>query len=126
MKTYILAGVLCLVAAPAMASFASIAISPESGAWGKSFNFPTRGQAENTAVGYCQEHASDPSDCRPVTWAKGGWCAAVVVHHKRDGSVVWGSASGPSREEARAKAYDSCVAERGARCDEVLAEVCSN
>ena len=126
MKTCVLAGVFCLAAAPAFASFASLALAPDSGAWGKAHGYSSRAEADDVAVGYCRQHASDPDDCRPVSWAKGGWCAAVAVHHKRDGSVVWGSASGSSLEEARAKAYDNCVNERGARCDEILAEVCSN
>jgi hypothetical protein len=124
MKTYILAGALCLIAAPAFAGYASLALSPDSGAWGKAYA-GSREQSDSMALGYCQQHASDPDDCRIVNWAKGGWCAAIAVHHKRDGSVVWGAASGSSIDEARSKAYDVCVNERGARCDEILADVCS-
>jgi hypothetical protein len=127
MKTYILAGALCLIAVPAFAlSFSSLALSPLSGSWGKSYDFNSRGEADATALGYCQQHASDPDDCRIVNWAKDGYCAAIAVHHKHDGSVVWGAASGPNLDVARAKAYDVCVNERGARCDEILAEVCSH
>jgi hypothetical protein len=126
-KTYLLAGAFCLVAVPAFAfSFSSIALSPDSGAWGRSHGFSTRGEADATAIGYCQQHANDPDDCRVVTWAKGGYCASVAVHHKGDGSVVWGSASGPTKDIAESKAYDNCVNERGKRCDEILASVCSD
>jgi hypothetical protein len=127
MKTYLLTAALCLIAAPAFAwSFSSLALAPQSGAWGKSYNFSSREGADEAALGYCREHASDPDDCHVVNWAKGGFCAAIAVHHKGDGSVVWGAASGPNLDIARAKAYDMCVNERGARCDEILAEVCSH
>lgn len=126
MKTYILAGALCLIAAPAFASYASLALSPNSGAWGRSHGFSTREEADETAISYCQQHASDPDDCRVVNWARGGYCASVAVHHKHDGSVVWGAASGPTKEAAEAAAYGRCVDERGKRCDEILATVCSN
>jgi hypothetical protein len=127
MKTGILAATLCLCAAPAFAlSFSSIALSPNTGAWGQAHDFPTRGAADATALGYCQEHSSQPDDCRIVTWSQGEYCAAVAVHHKGDGSVVWGSDSGPNRDVARAKAYSNCVNERGARCDEILVDVCSH
>ncbi|HEY1836939.1 MAG TPA: DUF4189 domain-containing protein [Rhizomicrobium sp.] len=127
MKLYILAGALCLAAAPAMAlSFTSIALSPNTGAWGKAYGFATRGEADRTAIGYCRQHSNDPDDCRVVTWSRGEYCASVAVHHKHDGSVVWGSASGPTKDVAEAKAYDNCVSERGKRCDEILATVCSH
>lgn len=126
MKIYLLAGALCLISAPALASFASLAVSPHSGAWGRSNDKESRDKADNIALGYCQAHARDPSDCRVVTWAKGGWCAAIAVHHKGDGSVVWGSASASTMEAARAKAYANCAGQRGDRCDEILADVCSH
>lgn len=126
MKIHVLVGALCLSAAPALAGYSSIALSPNTGAWGKAHDYSSRSEADNTAVDFCRQHASDPSDCRVVTWSRGEYCAAVVVHHKKGGSVVWGSASGSTVDVATSKAYDNCVAERGDRCDEVLATVCSH
>lgn len=124
MKTYLFATALCLIAAPAFASFSSLALSPKSGAWGKSHDFDSRERADSTALGYCQAHAKNPDDCRVVNWSKGGWCSAVAVRHKPDGSVEWGSGSGASLEAARAKAYSNCPTSSG-RCNEILADVCS-
>jgi hypothetical protein len=126
MKAYLLAGALCLIAAPALASFSSLALSPRSGGWGRSHDFDSRDKADNTALSYCQTRTRI-GDCRVVTWAKGGWCAAVAVHHKGDGSVVWGSASASTMEAARANAYANCAAHSGGgRCEEILADVCSH
>lgn len=126
MKKYILAGALCLAAAPALADYSSIALSPNTGAWGKAHNYSSRSEADNTAVDFCRQHTKQPDDCRVVNWAKGGWCAAVAVHHKGDGSVIWGASSGPTLNVARAKAYDMCMNQNGSRCESMLAEVCSN
>src|SRR5580698_9618174 len=118
MKAIILTAALCLLSAPALAqTYSSIALSPNTGAWGRSYGFGSKEEADVMALGYCQGRSRQPEDCRVVTWSRGEYCAAVAVHHKGDGSVVWGSASGPNSGIASAKAYANCVNQRGARCD---------
>ena len=52
-------------------TFAAIAYSPQTGAYGYSWNQPNRAWAERVAMSHCRAY-----DCRPVVWVSGG-CAAI-------------------------------------------------
>lgn len=90
-----------LVALPgaALADFGAIAYSPTSGAYGYSYAFGSRGEAERAAVRKCRTNGSG---CQTAIWFQNA-CGAVAK-----GPGGWGSGWATSRQGAYAKALASC------------------
>jgi Domain of unknown function (DUF4189) len=130
MRTITAAAVFLIAAGTALAhelSYSAIAISPNTGDFGRGFDFPTQEQAESYAMDLCHKNSKQPDDCRVVARAGGDDCAAVAVHYRSDGSVIWGSATAASREEAESAALAECARQFGAPCDYgILDEVCAH
>ncbi|MBI3678250.1 MAG: DUF4189 domain-containing protein [Proteobacteria bacterium] len=123
------AALLMMVATPSLAeqqTHAAIAISANTGAWGRSFDYGTQTEAETAALEECRKHLEGHwDDCKVATWTNGAYCAAVAVSHNEDGSVAWGSNSAPTLGTARAKAMETCAGYAGKPCDEVITDICS-
>jgi hypothetical protein len=84
---------LALFAQPALAdSYAAIAYSPRTGAYGYSYDYSSRSQAERAALNRCRGN-----DARVVVWVKNGWAA---VARSRNGSWATGWSS---RSKSRAR-----------------------
>jgi hypothetical protein len=66
---------LLAVPASALAFYGSIAINPQTEAYGGSYNQPTKRAAERTALRKCQ------GQCRTLLWVR-NYCAAAVVTPK--------------------------------------------
>ena len=81
----------------------AIAFSQTTGATGWSYDFGTRGAAENRAIQECSKHGGG---CRVATWFKNG-CGALAIG---DGNAYGGS-WGRTRFEAESKALKLCSAE---------------
>lgn len=129
MRALLIGGFACLIATPVFAgmTYSSIALSEKTGAWGRAYDWPSREQADSTAMDYCRKYSSQPDDCKVVTWSQGEYCAAVAVKHHTDGGVTWGSASGATMDAARSLAFETCDRYNdGQACDEILTEVCSH
>jgi len=65
-------------------SYGAIAYSPHTGAYGKSWNFPTRWEAEQAAMAYCNSWG-----CRPIVWVVNS-CAALAVSYFYINGYGWG------------------------------------
>ena len=113
-----------LVAVPAFAdqTWAAIAISGQTGAWGRGFDWPTQAGAEARALSECGKFATD---CVVAGWAHGQYCVAVAVKRYQDGTVAWGSNSAPTLVAARAAAMEACAKYAKGPCDDVVADVCA-
>lgn len=64
--------------------YGAIAYGPHTGAFGKSWNFPTRWEAERAALSYCRGF-----DCRPIVWVYNA-CAALAVSDFYLNGYGWG------------------------------------
>ncbi|MBI1330785.1 MAG: DUF4189 domain-containing protein [Alphaproteobacteria bacterium] len=127
MRKLILAATLCLVAAPAYAShstWSAIAISGQTGDWGRSYDWWSKQEAIDAAMKYCKNNGA--TDCKLATWAQGNYCAAVAVKKYSDGTVAWGSASAHRLTDARSKAMDVCAQYADEPCDQVEVDICGN
>jgi serine/threonine-protein kinase len=127
-KAILGAALLMMAATPAFAAqtHAAIAISANTGAWGRSFDYGTQTEAESAALDECRKHLNGHGDdCKVATWTNGAYCAAVAVSYNSDGSVAWGSNSAPTLGTARAKAMETCQQYAGKPCDEVVTDICS-
>lgn len=77
--------------------YGAISTNDVTGAWGYSYNYPTRSQAERAALEECGE-----AGCKVDVWFANA-CGAVA----KDGKTVgWGWAE--TRAEAEAKAVSAC------------------
>jgi len=80
-------------------NFGAIAYSPSSGANGYSYDYGSRGGAQNRAMSECRKRARD---CRIAIWFKNA-CGAVAT-----GRNGWGSGWGNDRNRAELEAIKSC------------------
>ncbi len=126
MKTTMLSLVFCLAATPALAdmTYGAIAVSGETGAWGRSYDWSTQAIAESEALKACAKDGA--TDCKVATWVRGQYCAAVAVKHYDDGTIAWGSFSATRLTDARAGALTECAkyTSNNEACDEVISDVC--
>lgn len=100
--------------------YGAIAISPSTLAYGTSYRFPTRQQAEAAALTYCHGNAGHPKDCQISSWFWNS-CASLALNPKsgRSGGH-WGSAWDANRELARKKALLACSRTAGVDCQSVV------
>ena len=86
---------------PAMAeNYGAIAYSPSTGAHGWSYDYPSRGAAENVALQGCRQHAGD---CLVPIWFRDA-CGALAVGSNNGYGTGWGT----SRGLAESYALQSC------------------
>jgi len=91
--------------------FGSIALSVD-GAWGLSYDYPTKRKALKRARAECKKHSSFPGRCRSAVWVRNG-CAAVSVRYNRNGYVTryaWAvhRYKGPAVRAAKKKCGKKC------------------
>ncbi|HKY90580.1 MAG TPA: DUF4189 domain-containing protein [Nevskiaceae bacterium] len=103
--------------------FGAIAADPGNGAYGYSWDYPTRAEAQARAFDECQ--AASPLDgCRDIAWVKNG-CAAVAVRSTANTSlrrIAWGI--GSTALAARKAALAECASDGS--CCRVLAWTCTS
>jgi sugar phosphate isomerase/epimerase len=81
------------------AEYGAIAVSPKSGAYGQSYNYPSKEQAQKRAMAECRKHARD---CKiGVTFWNS--CGALAR-----GNGGWGASHGSTPREAERKALRIC------------------
>lgn len=86
---------------PALADrYAAIAYSPQTGAYGYSYNAGSRSSAERSALNRCRAR-----DARVVVWVKNGWAALA-----RNRYGAWGTAW-----SSRSKSHATDLARRNVR-----------
>jgi serine/threonine-protein kinase len=78
--------------------FGAIAYSASSGAWGTSYDYQTRAEAEQRALSRCAQ-----GDCQVRVWFRNA-CGALAVG--RGNCMGWGWAS--DKDEAQRKALNNC------------------
>lgn len=104
----------CVETAPPKPNFGAIAYGAKSGAWGYSYNWDTRKQAEDNALANCKKNGSD---CEVQVWYQRE-CGAVVL---TDGNTVyWGTGDGTGA--AGANALAACKEDGGKSCTIKVAE----
>ncbi|WP_141734309.1 DUF4189 domain-containing protein [Oligoflexus tunisiensis] len=99
-------------------TFAAIAWSPGTLAYGTSWHWLSQGAADHTALGHCEQHGERPGDCQVMAWARNA-CAAFAVGKNKGYGWAWNV----EREAARATALSYCQ-QHDSDC-QVLAAVCS-
>jgi hypothetical protein len=119
------AGLMTLATAQAMAArtYGAIAISAQSGVFGRVAGAPSQAEAERLAMAQCTQLGG--SDCRVATWTRGKYCGALAVKTFQGGGMSWAASTAPSLEQAKAGAMERCQQEAKASCDDVIADVCS-
>ncbi|HEY1505109.1 MAG TPA: DUF4189 domain-containing protein [Stellaceae bacterium] len=106
----------CTKTAPPKPNFGAIAYSPKSGAWGYSYSWNTKEQAETQALAECRKNGTG---CEVQVWYQ-RQCGAVV---SADGeNVYWGIGDGTGA--AGANALASCKKDGGKNCT-IQVEECS-
>jgi hypothetical protein len=88
-------------------TYAAVAFSPSTGAYGYGWNLATRGQAERTALSKCTG-----DDARIVGWVQGGWLVLAIGDNKTYG-VGWEYGDGADRAVAARRAIDECHSRKG-------------
>jgi hypothetical protein len=63
--------------ASARGFWGAIAVDPESGIVGKSFDFPTAKSAQHQAIAVCEVRGDG---CKVAVWVTNGWAALVKKH----------------------------------------------
>ena len=120
LSLYLLAGLACLVLAPAASyagDWAAIALSTKTGAWGTSYNYDEEEDARDRAMRECRKHASD---CRVFKTFQN-----VCVALAGDGSGNFGWAWGyETASERRRRAVQQCRDQGGKGC-EVVTTFCT-
>ena len=101
-----------VTAAEAQNKFGAIAYNKSSGRYGYSYNYNSRGEAEDRALSECT------GSCDIVVWFKNA-CGALAT-----GNGGWGAAWAPSRRGAENKAVDAC-SEHANNCS-VIRWVCTD
>jgi Domain of unknown function (DUF4189) len=71
------ASLLFASSAAARGYWGAIAVDPESGAIGKSFDFPTAKAAQRQAIAVCEVRGNG---CKVAVWVTNGWAALVKKH----------------------------------------------
>jgi predicted Zn-dependent protease len=99
-------------------TFAAIAWSPKTGAYGTSWHWVNEGAADNTALGNCEQYGDRPGDCLVMAWARNACAALAVGEHKG-----YGWAWNIDRNTAQSMAMTFCQ-ENDTGC-QILAAVCS-
>jgi hypothetical protein len=97
-------------------SYGAIAYGARSEAWGSSYSWETKAQAEREAMTRCSEHGND---CEVMVWFEHK-CGAVATDNARN--VTWGLGDGEG--PARRSALDKCAQAGGVAC-KVKASQCS-
>lgn len=105
--------------APAARQFGAIAHSRATGDYGYSFGQPSRGRAEETALGYCRGQRNRAQDCSVLVWFWNA-CAALAIA----GNGAFGGDHAPDRKTAQQSALRICANYAGANC-KVVRTVCS-
>lgn len=109
------AGLMMTPATAQAQNYGAIAYSPNTRAFGYSYDYGSRGQAENRAMSECQNRSRG---CRVVIWFRNA-CGAVAA-----GPDGWGSAWGDNRRLAEGFAKDQCR-KHSNRC-QVVAWACTS
>jgi hypothetical protein len=65
-------------AASARGFWGAIAVDPETGITGKSFDFPTAKAAQRQAIAVCEVRGDG---CKVAVWVTNGWAALVKKHN---------------------------------------------
>lgn len=86
-------------------SFAAVAYSPSSAAWGWAFDYSSRNEAERRALDECGNNATD---CRVGSSARDDLCFTLAEGETSNGGKALGWAKGINRSEARQSAVQSC------------------
>ncbi len=97
------------------ASFGAIAFSQDTGGWGYSYNYRSRGAAQRRAMNECR---SKGRGCRVIVWFRNA-CGALAVG--RGNAYGWGWDA--IRNRARGRALSACRARAGG-C-QIRVDVCS-
>jgi uncharacterized protein DUF4189 len=100
----------------ASSTYGAIAFSPATGAWGDAFGYPSRGGAEQRALGECGRRARD---CTVAVWFR-DQCGAIASAS----GGVWASGLGKTAAAASADVMTDCR-KRGAKSCESRHAVCS-
>jgi Domain of unknown function (DUF4189) len=80
-------------------TYAAIAYSPKTGAYGYGFEFDTRGKAEKKALAECKG-----DDAELVAWVKNGWCVLAVGDDAK-----YGYGTNADLDVARKTALEECT-----------------
>jgi Domain of unknown function (DUF4189) len=96
-------------------SYGAIAYGPTSGAWGTSYQWGSKAEAERTALKKCGK-----PDCKAVIWFDRR-CGAVAAD---DATGDYGYDSGASKGAAEASARRYCARQGGKSC-KVVVSACS-
>jgi len=102
---------------PPPPDFGAIAYGRKSQAWGDSYNWDTRAQAEDEALKNCQAHGND---CELMVWFQ-RQCGAVVSG--KGTNAYWGIGDGIGA--ARGAALDKCTKDGGGKDCTVQHAACS-
>ena len=105
----------CIESAPAPA-YGAIAYGRQSGAWGTSYHWTSRAEAERVALRNCAPHGND---CETAVWFRDA-CGAVATGGAR--IAFWGIGDGIGA--ARASALGKCRTGGGDRCT-IAVSACS-
>lgn len=106
--------------------YGAIALSPSTLEYGYSYEFPSRRQAEDSALKYCVSNKGKPRDCRVVLWYYDA-CASLAIKPQSGSKApdgAWGAHWSNSRAGARKKALAACQSVTKAGCKTELT-VCS-
>jgi serine/threonine-protein kinase len=99
-------------------SYAAIAYSPSTGAYGYGYNYGSRWSAEAAALRNCKA-----DDARIVTWVNNGFCALAVGDDKSCWGVGWEYGDGATNTAAMRRALQEAN-KRTTNC-RILLCVCS-
>jgi hypothetical protein len=99
---------------PPPSIYGAIAYSPSSDRFGYSYNYISRGPAENRALSECGQN-----DCVVAAWFYNR-CGALAT----SSTGAWGGAQDASAERARSKALQICADHGGTDCD-IKTSLCS-
>ncbi|HEV8015918.1 MAG TPA: DUF4189 domain-containing protein [Stellaceae bacterium] len=98
----------CAAPAPPRPDYGAIAYGRKSGAWGYSYNWDTKEDAENNALKNC---AANGDDCEVTVWYQHE-CGAVAS--AAGDAAYWGVGDGTG--DAGANALASCKKDGGKNC----------
>ena len=99
-------GLVFVPAASALNFWGAIAVDPESGVTGTSFDFPTAKAAQRQAIAVCEVRGEG---CKAAVWVTNGWAALVKKH---SGLYVggFGKTKHAAIANARKRAHESSSA----------------
>jgi hypothetical protein len=99
-------------------TFAAIAWSASTGAYGTSWRWVNQEAADNTALGNCEQFGKRPGDCKVMAWARNA-CAAFAVGKNKAYGWAWNT----DPDAAKTTAMNYCQ-QYDSDCH-ILAAVCS-